>query len=69
MSYLMRCSSGDKHGVAQTLKYGVTGNSVFGVESHAKFPIQVPALIVNRVMMGFETLATFQSHLSKEKLL
>ena len=65
--YLMRCSSGDEHSVAQTLKNGIASHSIILVQSFPKFTVEIPALVVNRIVMRLEPFSSFQSNLRHKR--
>jgi hypothetical protein len=63
----MRRSRGDENSVAQTLKNSVASHSVFFIQSFPKFSVEVPALVVNRIVMRLEPFSSFQSNLRHTK--
>ena len=62
IGYLMRGSGGNKDGVAETLNDIVSPDSVLGVEPLAEGSVQIPALVVNGIVMRFQPLPALQRH-------
>lgn len=63
----MRCSRRYKDGVPETLHDGVALHVVLLVEPLSQGPVQVPALVVYRVVVGLQTLPSLQRNLQKIK--
>ena len=59
----MRRSGRNEDGVANALDDTVAGHSVLGVQSFPEFVVKVPTLIVDRVVMRFESFASLERHL------
>lgn len=64
--YLMRSSGRNEDGVTEALNDVVAPHSVLGVEPLAQGPVQIPALVVNGIVMRFQSLAAFQRHFVQE---
>ena len=67
--YLVRCSGWDEHGVTEALHDSVPIHSVLFVQSSTEVPIQVPALVMDGVVMGFKYYSAFQRNLYKNKFI
>jgi hypothetical protein len=59
----MRSSGRNKDRITQTLDDRITRHTILFVKSATQFPVQVPTLVVNRVVVDFETVAPFEGNL------
>lgn len=65
MSDLVWRSSWDKYSISQELYNGPTLDAIFFIEPAAKYLVQVPALVMNGVVVGRVLLTLFLSHLAQ----
>lgn len=67
-AHLMRCSSWNKYGIPQELDDGPALNSVLFVQAPAQHLVQIPALVVDGVVVWRVLLALLLSHLKHKQI-
>ena len=65
LAYLMRSPSRDEDGIPKTLHNGVAMHSILLQQAIPKLFIQIPALVMDGVMVLLNGLATLPGHLNK----